>query len=89
MTHADRNSAGFALGWNYLFNYWFLCPVQVCTWERCTTDEIENRLCTWIGLLMACHLNQSANCLGDVGVPYRLWLVKQSKITFRTGLTLV
>jgi len=28
--HADLNSGGFALGWTYLLNYWFLCPTQVC-----------------------------------------------------------
>ena len=30
----NQDSGGFALGWNYLFNYWFLCPTQVCTWEN-------------------------------------------------------
>lgn len=29
----NQNSGGFATGWNYLFNYWFLCPTQVCTWR--------------------------------------------------------
>ena len=58
---------GFALGWNYLFKYWFLCPAQVCPWELFDASDGGSSL---FGLLLA----SSISSLGGYNHGTYTWL---------------